>query len=326
MTAGRVLVTGATGFLGSAVVDRAVAGGFAVTATSRSEDMKFTGANFIPADILDVSSLAKTFPGVDCVCHVAGLAHIFGGAEVLRAPFHAVNVQGTENVARVAVRNGVKNFVFVSSVSVYGGIASGLDENEACHPEGSYAESKWKAEQRLMELCQESGVNLSILRLATLYGEKDPGNVARLIRAIDRGRFIWVGRGANLKSLLHRQDAAEACIAVINNPLPGINIYNVSAPACRMKDIVAAIAFALGKDVPSWSVPAALALKAAKTMEYLSLNHNSLIALNPTLQKWLANDYYSTDKFCKIFNYQAKVSLAEGIEREVAWYRSGLGE
>lgn len=323
-TGGRVLITGAAGFFGSALVQQAVAEGFTVTATSRTERMKFPGVDFIPADILNVSSLSKTFQNVDCVCHVAGLAHIFNEAEVLQAPFYAVNVKGTENVAQAAIKNGVKNFVFISSVSVYGGSAQGSDETAQCQPQGLYAESKLQAERRLVELCQSAGMNLAILRLATLYGEGDPGNVARLIQAIDRGKFIWVGRGENLKSLLHRDDAARACTAVISKPLPGINIYNVSAPASKMKDIVAAIAFALGKDVPSWSVPTAFALNVAKTVRYLSLNNRRLTALHATLQKWLADDHYSTDKFCNAFNYQTKVSLEEGTTREVAWYQAGL--
>ena len=70
---------------------------------------------------------------------------------------------------------------------------------------------------------------LTILRLATLYGEGDPGNVGRLIRTLDRGRFLWIGDGSNRESLLYKGDAARACMAVAERPASGINIYNVSA-------------------------------------------------------------------------------------------------
>jgi nucleoside-diphosphate-sugar epimerase len=67
-------------------------------------------------------------------------------------------------------------------------------------PEGPYAESKWQAERFLIDYCQKKGMNLTILRLATLYGEGDPGNMARLIRLIDKGLFIWAGGGKILKA------------------------------------------------------------------------------------------------------------------------------
>jgi len=319
-----LLVTGASGFLGSAVVDQAVSSGVLVKATDRNINTKFIGDNFIPADILDPLSLSKVFEGVDCVCHVAGLAHIFHNPEALTANFHTINVVGSENVARAAFNAGAQHLIFISSVSVYGGISKNKGEDEECYPEGPYAESKWKAEQFLIEFCQKNKMNLSILRLATLYGEEDPGNVKRLISAIDKGRFIWVGKGNNLKSLLHRKDAARACIEVVKNPISGISIYNVSTQACTMKDIVETIASALPKKIPSWRIPSSFALHTVKIMKNLSFNHDKLNSLYSTLQKWMADDCYNTDKFCKTYDFQTIVTLEEGIKREVAWYMGNL--
>lgn len=315
-----ILVTGSAGFLGSEVVCQAVKAGLSVTATDQSSGRKFPGVDFIPSDILEPFSLSKVFKGTDCVCHVAGLAHIFKKSEALSAPFNTVNVVGSENVAQAAIKAGVQHFVFISSVSVYGGEAHGKDEESECHPEGPYAESKWQAERCLIELCLTAGVNLTILRLATLYGEEDPGNMARLIGSIERGRFVWVGRGENLKSLLHREDAARACIAVIKEPVSGMNVYNVSAPPHKMRDIVAAITLTLGKSVPSFHIPASFALNSAKILKILSFNLGRFSTVHGTLQKWLADDYYNTEKFYSIFNFHTEVTIEEGIKREVDWY------
>lgn len=323
MTLGRILVTGSAGFLGSEIVAQASLAGQSVTATDRFGSAKASGVPFFSADILDPNGLSKIVDGIDCVCHVAGLAHIFNKSEALTAPFHTVNVTGTENVARAAVRAGVKHFVFISSVSVYGGVAQGKAEDSECQPEGAYAESKFDAERCLIDLCQEKGVNLTILRLATLYGEGDPGNVARLIGIINRRRFIWVGEGKNLKSILYREDAARACIETMNAPVTGINIYNVSAVPVRMRDIVEAIVFASGKPVPAWHIPASSALVSARILKKMSFNYGRFCNVNDTLQRWLADDYYNMDKFCDTFNYQTKVSLKEGIQREVEWYKAG---
>ncbi len=317
----RILITGVAGFLGSAIVRKAVGSGLPVIASDRFENSKISGVDYIQADILNPLSLSKTLNGVDCVCHVAGLAHIFDKSEISKAPFHDVNVVGTKNVAEAAAKAGVQHFLFISSVSVYGGDSHGKSEDSECHPESPYAESKWKAEQLLIDLCKKEGMNLTILRLATLYGEEDPGNVVRLVGSIDQGRFVWVGKGTNLKSLLYREDAARACVEVIKKPQTGINIYNVSGPAYTMKDIVETIAAALGKRMSSFIIPAFFVLNSAKIVKKLSFNHSKFSNVYDTLQKWLANDYYNTDKFCNTFNYKTTVDLEEGIRREVEWFQ-----
>jgi len=86
------------------------------------------------------------------------------------------------------------------------------------NPVGPYALSKYNAKLRAIEIARDSGMALTILRLATLYGEGDPGNVGRLLRTLDRGRFLWIGDGSNRKSLLHKGDAARACMAVAERP------------------------------------------------------------------------------------------------------------
>lgn len=320
----RILITGASGFLGSEITRQIASAGFSVIATDRNVSSRFKDNGIIASDILDPLSLSKVTEGVDCVCHVAGLAHVFDSSRLAQDSFYNINVVGAENVARAAMHAGVKHFIFISSVSVYGGEAHGKDESSECHPQGPYAESKWLAERRLTDLCRKAGMNLTILRLATLYGEGDPGNVARLIKTIDRGRFIWVGTGVNLKSLLHRADASRACVAVIKHPVSGINIYNVSAPPCTMCDVVTEISHALGKQVPAWHISSSFALASVKIIKGIFFHHAKITAIHDTVRKWLADDYYSMDKFNKTFNFEAQISLGEGIPREVEWYKKTL--
>ena len=161
--------------------------------------------DYCPADILDLVSLNPVFRGVTQVMHVAGLAHVFEKTEADISPFKAINEQGTANVAHAAAEAGVQHFILISSVSVYGAFTQGVyDESAPCCPEGPYAESKYQAEQRAIEIAQQSSMALTILRLATLYGEGDPGNVARLMRAI---------AGDVLFGLEMAQIAKACCIA-----------------------------------------------------------------------------------------------------------------
>ena len=207
------LITGSNGFLGSEIVRQAVAAHLPVRATGENAESITPDVDYRPADILELSSLDHLFRDVTQVIHVAGLAHIFNKTQANIAPFMRVNEQGTTNVCQVAAKAGVGHLILISSVSVYGPYTQGMySEDAPCLPEGPYAESKYQAEQRAIEIAYQYGISLTILRLATLYGENDPGNVARLMRAIDRGRFIWIGDGFNIKSLLYCGDAARACI------------------------------------------------------------------------------------------------------------------
>lgn len=319
----QLLITGTNGFLGRAIVQQMTSSGLHVRATDKQEESVFPNIDYRPADILDSASLVSVVQGVDCVIHVAGLAHIFDKIKAANAPFKEINEIGTANMAQAAANAGVKHFILISSVSVYGprGV---YDEDMPCHPDGKYAASKYQAELRAIEIAKQSGMALTILRLATLYGESDPGNVARLMKTIDRRRFVWVGNGSNRKSLLYKGDAARAVVAVLSSPASGINIYNVSAPPCVMRDVVEGLASAMGRRVPAWYIPASLALSIAKMVSAATGARGRLGNLPTMLQKWLADDAYSADKFEKAFNFQTQTSLAEGLQREVVRYRERL--
>ena len=213
--------------------------------------------------------------------------------------------------------------VLVSSVSVYGRHEQPLvDETFPCNPETPYAESKYQAEQLAAAAAQAAGMRLTVLRLATLYGEGDPGNVARLFRAVDRRRFVWIGDGSNQKSLIHRDDAARACIAAAIHPASGVRTYNVAAPPCTMRQIVETIAKALARKLPTWHVPAGMAMNLSRVASMLTLGRTRLGSLPDTLRKWLADDAYSAERFETDLLFRTQVPLAEGICREAAWCRA----
>jgi len=88
-----------------------------------------------------------------------------------------------------------------------------------------------------------------------------------------------------------------------------------------MSDIVKTIYDTFGKSFPSWHIPASFALNSAKFLKALSFNHEKFNNIYDTLKKWLADDYYSTEKFNNTFNFQTKVTLKEGIQHEVEWYK-----
>lgn len=322
----RVLVTGASGFIGSGVVGRLASEGIQVVASGRSTGRVDGEVQFIASDVTRPETLSSVVKGVDVVVHAAGLAHQFG-KDPASLPFANVNVDGTANTARAAVDAGVKQFVLISSVAVYGPHAAIMcDEDAPCRPVEPYSVSKYESEKRAIEILRDSGTGLTILRVATAYGEGDPGNLIRLIRAIDRGRFIWLGKGENRKSLIHRDDVAGACLLAVRKALSGVNIYNVTGGTHQMSEIVNAIASALRRRVPEWRIPNSAAESGANLLRQMSGGKGTPGRIARTIEKWLDDDAYDGGKFNRTIGFQPAVRLQDGMQREVEWYRGkGVG-
>jgi nucleoside-diphosphate-sugar epimerase len=317
-----VLVTGATGFVGSAIANQCQGSGLTVRTTGRAAGSPLLPPNYFQADLTNPAALQGLVADVEVIIHAAGVAHQFGKNKFDVEIFQRGNVEATKNIVQAAAARGVRHFILVSSVSVYGDRHAGMcAETPSCFPSGPYAESKLQAEQRAFEIAAPAGMALTVLRLATVYGEGDPGNVARLMRTIDRGQFLWVGSGTNHKSLIHRDDVARACLAVLQSSPQGIGVYNVTAEMCTMREVVEGLAQALGRRLPSWRIPSSPILCLSGLASGIVGGRGRLGALHGAVKKWLADDCYDGNKFWQTFRFQPRIGLAEGLRREVEWYR-----
>lgn len=313
----RLLVTGASGFLGSMIVGMAREAGWTVRALYRNP-RKVDGIESCVGNIGEIATLRKASEGVAAVVHAAGMAHVFGASARNPTRFYEVNEAGTDNLVQAALGAGVSHIVLVSSVAVYGTHADAeCDETIACQPQGHYAKSKWQGEQRAIERMTKGDGALTILRFATIYGEGDRGNVARLIGALDRGRFIWPGSGENQKSLIYRQDAARACICALERPARGTELFNVSSSPASMRAIVTTICGALGRPTPRLEIP----LPVLKTVGAIWRAVGDPGHLDQRLQKFIRDDVYSGQKFERTFSFSPQVSLVQGMRREVEWLK-----
>jgi nucleoside-diphosphate-sugar epimerase len=261
--------------------------------------------------------------GVDGVVHAAGIAHVFRLDESSAALMDKVNGEGAGRMARCAAHNGVRRFVLVSSVSVYGGAeAREVDEGMPCEPAGAYAKSKHKGELLVRQALEGAPESLSIVRPVTLYGEGDRGNVLRLIRMIDSGRFIWIGGGRNMKSLMHVDDAGRGCALAALDLNGSGGTWNLGGSPETMREIVETIAAGLGRRSPRLSIPAPVARAGAAVAARCGARGRSIAG---AVGKWLSHDAYDCRAFQTRFSFAPEVSLAEGIRREVGWYRALSG-
>jgi len=320
-----VLVTGATGFLGSAVVERLASEGYRVRATGRrSQPPPHAGPDYRLFDLTQPDARNSLVADVHAVIHCAGLTPgLNAGAD---ADFRRVNVDATAGLVEAAARAGVRHFVHVSSVSVYGPGAGERDESAPCGPIGAYAESKRESEEAAARATHRSGMRLSILRMPTLYGRGDRGNIVRLIRALAGGRFVWIGTGANRKSLLHRDDAARACILAIEdghltNATVDLETFNVPSDVRTVREIVDEITRALGRKPPRLRIPAGPLSVAARIARGIGpLRRYAL-----SIEKWLEDDCFDATRFRERTGFTHAISLREGIAEEVAWVEETEG-
>jgi nucleoside-diphosphate-sugar epimerase len=321
VTPERLLVTGASGFLGSEIVRQAAASGRQVKALSYSRDVHPNGCEAIRTDIRDPAAVRAAVADADVVIHAAGLAHVFTPTAAADGHFDDINHAGTLNVALAAAQAGVRHLILVSSVAVYGRSDVSRNEQSACRPDGAYGLSKLRGEHGTAEVAAGTGMTLTVLRLATIYGEQDPGNIARLIRAIDQRRFIQIGEGSNRKSLIYRGDAARACLLASTRVETTPVVFNVTSPAVTTADIVEAIAGALGMAVPSLRIPSAVGRACARIVRRVAPGGGgSMSALASSIDKWLSHDEYDGRMFESALGFVPAIGLKEGMKRAVARY------
>lgn len=212
-----ILVTGATGKVGSRLSKRLVPRGHHVRAlvrdAARAVDLRDAGIELVVGDLLDANSLAAAVRGVDAVVHCAAF---FRGATPEQA--HAVNDVGTQHLARAARDAAVTRFVFTSTGLVYGPNGGRpAREDDPCAPIDSYPTSKLAAERFL--LAQE-GLDVRVLRLPFVYGEGDPhiAEVVPHMRAFPPGQRM---------SIAHHLDVAQAVARLLDAPTTAHRVYNL---------------------------------------------------------------------------------------------------
>lgn len=329
----KVIVTGASGFIGREIVSELRARDFWVIALQNSPFDPAEDNSNLERFSIDITnyenlSLLESLKDVKAIVHSAGLAHQFGDTK--KEEFERVNVQGTENVLRLAAKLKVEHFILIGSTAVYGILPKTekrnvYTENAPTEPRTAYAESKLAAERICQKMCRENAVNLTIFRLAPVIGEANVGNVARLIAAIDKRRFVWIGRGENLKSLIYKRDVARACVELIEKKQPREEIFNLAAEPVLMRDFVAEISKNLNRKVFPAMIPAILLRSVSRTNAKL-FKVKKIEKLSETIEKWLSDDIYSAKKIAEIYGFRPQTSIFEALAKQVAHYRASRGE
>ena len=260
----RILVTGATGFVGRTLVERLGADGRSVRAAVRAESAALP-AGVETSRVDDIgpdTDWRAALTGVDAIIHLAARAHVLRDSSTdAYALYRAVNTLGALRLAEAAAAAGVRRFVFLSSVRVHGARSTGapFTETSPLVAEDPYGRSKADAERGLASLARAGRLEPVILRPPLIYGPGARGNFARLVALVARGVPLPLGAVRNRRSLIFVGNLVDAIVRSLDHPAAAGETFMVSdGEDLSTPDLVRRIARALGKPARLIPVPTAL--------------------------------------------------------------------
>lgn len=330
----RLLVTGATGFIGSRLALHAKECGIDVLATGRvALDMEASRAKELEAAgvALEIGSLQESvmqrlLAGRDTVIHLAAAQH---ESQMPESYFRAVNVDLTRDLLDVCEDAGVQRFVYGSTMGVYGGCLPGenrdaadvLDESSPVHPDNPYTRSKIAAEE--LVLAHARRMEACIIRIAETYGPGD-WRLLKLFRAIERGQFYMIGGGENRRQCIHVSDLVRGLLlACQRSDVAGETFIFAGNEILTTNQMVLRIAHALDRKLPQLRLPAWPFVAAANVMERtLPLLHIRPPLHRRRLDFFLRSFVFSTTKAQQRLGFRPEIDFQAGVQDTAHWYRS----
>jgi nucleoside-diphosphate-sugar epimerase len=324
------LVTGATGLLGSHIVEKLVAAGQEVRALVRPGGdtglLDSLKVQKVTGDVTDPASLKEAMKGVRTVYHAAAQVGDWGPWR----RFVAVTIDGTRNMLQAARDAGVKRFLHISSISAYGhpdGEGLVLDETAplgvCLHKWSYYSRAKVEAEKLAWSAYQRGEVPVTVVKPSWLYGERDRASMPRLIRAIRAGKAKLIGDGSNRLNLTYAGNEAEGCILAATNDKALGQSYNLSNDGViTQAEYLGRIAEVIGARPITKRVPYRLAYSAAFLMELFGhMFGKKKPPLVTRYSVWLIGRrcFFSCEKARAELGWRPSVSYDEGIRRAVEW-------
>lgn len=312
----RVLVTGATGFVGQQLCAHLTRAGFLVRAALRTDrDLPACAAEkAVSGDITANTQWGTALEDVDLVVHAAARTHVLQDGAANAGLYMETNADGTQALAAESARRGIRRFIYLSSVKVNGeGDAErAYGAGDEPRPQDPYGVSKWLGEQRLWAIAANTPMQAVVVRAPLVYGPGVRANFLGLLRWIDAERPLPLGAVHNRRSLVSVWALCDLLTRLLDHPAAPDRTWMVSdGEDVSTPELVRRIARAMGRRARLLSVPTATLRLAAGLMgkgaEVRRLCDSLTVDITPT---------------CGELGWSPPLSMDEALARTVSWYRS----
>ena len=323
----KVLVTGASGFIGSYLVQSLLQLGATVRVLTRRAPAACRWpekVDVFQGDVRDEVAMKRAASDVDAIFHLAALVHETETVCTSIHEYNAVNVEGTRNLLHGAITGGVRRFVFFSSVKAMGERTEGCyDESAPAKPETQYGRSKLEAERVVLEWARSECVHAACLRFPLVYGTGQKGNLGQLIKAIDLGIFPPLPEFGNQRSMIHVRDVIEAALLAAIHPTANGRCYLVT-DGCpySTRALYDLICLGLEKKVPKWHMPVWALNAMARIGDAIGrVRGRRFLFDSDALEKLIGSAWFSSEKISRELGYRPTLTFEEALPELIAWYR-----
>jgi nucleoside-diphosphate-sugar epimerase len=326
----RALVTGATGLVGSHIVDQLLRDGWDVRALVRTPnpELEVRGVETARGDVLDADSFARAAAGRDVVFHTAAAITPSGGWEAYRG----LNVDGTSNAIAAAERAGAR-LLQLSSVAVYGptgryrAVAGKTDEHAPLGPlpeKAYYARSKRESEQLVLDAHAQGRIWATAVRPDVIYGNRDRQFVPRIARLLQRGVAPVIGGGRSTLAIVHAANVADGAIRAAMHDGAGGRAYNLANDFdVTVRDFFKLGAQGLGRSLRLISVPLPLAnalFRAAMTTLKVVTGGRSSVLSTASLSMVTRDNPFTSDRARRELGWAPAIRPEQSIPEAFRWW------
>lgn len=321
-----ILVTGATGFMGTYLVSRLIECGYKVRALVRDEDkarrVLDKSCEIFVGDIEKEETLIGCCDNIDVVYHMAALMGHDSPSPEAFEKFRKVNVNGVTNIIREAKKSNVVKFIHISSTAAMGLQKTiRINEETECRPYTPYQVTKREGELCVLAEFEKSGFPAVVIRPSMVYGPGFKGDFLTLAKVCKSGWFPKIGSGANLSPALYITDLVEALVKVIDKGKTG-EIYMLSSKeSYTLKETAEIIGSALGKKIRFVYIPRNIAIMGAGILEFICRQLGKKPPVTKrNIQSVSTDRIVDISKLSKALEYEPSISLDIGLPKTIRYF------